>query len=71
MPSTATLLDTIEVSVEMDNLGFSDVTLGFIDITIPVDLGNTSDSLSNLLEVSLSSKNSKYFLPDILAPTIH
>lgn len=51
LSSPATVLDTIEVSVEMENFGLSDATLGFIDITFPADLGNTSNSLSNVFTI--------------------
>ncbi|MHA1556544.1 MAG: DUF4350 domain-containing protein [Candidatus Heimdallarchaeota archaeon] len=51
MPSEAFLHDTVEVNVNMTNLGLSDATLGFIDISIPTDLGNTSDSLSDVFTI--------------------
>ncbi len=46
-PTEATVLDTIQVNVSITNQGLSAAELGFIDISIPVGLGNTTDNLSN------------------------
>ncbi len=51
MPTEATTIDTIEVNVNITNHGLSDAKLGFIDITIPAGLGNTTDDLSDIFSI--------------------
>ncbi len=51
IPTKASTIDTLQVNVNITNHGHTEASLGFIDITIPIGLGNTTDDLSDVFTI--------------------